>query len=243
MAQRKKKSYPTTVLKLYIRLYCKKKNASKVKMMEAVKSWTTLKQCERDQFIKKYKECQINYKKKLANYLSKIQPYLKEKKSKRAFTNTTIREQTEGPGIEKEKLTSKESNSHDKVSITQNNSLLNMEEESQPVFQMDAFGTSYSDNEFSCSPPREIVTTYKKSSSTVLAEPSPPNAKNAKELYELLQSGNESSEAWSSLTTTQKIRYRKAVFLLKDNYIKKFKEYLKSLPPKELYDYYNNYTY
>lgn len=56
----------------------------------------------------------------------------------------------------------------------------------------------------------------------------------------MIQKENGQTQTWALLSSTQKIRYRRAVLLLKNDYITKFKAFLESLPSKELFDYYNN---
>lgn len=50
-----------------------------------------------------------------------------------------------------------------------------------------------------------------------------------------------SNESWATLSNQQKMRYQQAIRLLKNDYIRKYKAYLESLPPKELFNCYNNF--
>lgn len=55
----------------------------------------------------------------------------------------------------------------------------------------------------------------------------------------MLNSTDEANNmAWTSLPQIERNQYRRAVLLLKKDYITKFKEYLESLAPRELFDYY-----
>ena len=51
--------------------------------------------------------------------------------------------------------------------------------------------------------------------------------------------GGADSVPWATLTSPEKNQYRRAVCLLKTDYITKYIEYLESLTPRELFDYYN----
>ncbi|CAG9796635.1 unnamed protein product [Diatraea saccharalis] len=167
-----KKSYPTTVLKLYIRLYCKKRNAPKNKMMEAIQSWVTLNENEREQFINKYKECEINYKKKMANYLSKAQPFLKKKylKRNRAVSDLTVNKKLYNEQINTEKIVIDE---EVPVPCTLEREVENL----SSLDNMDEVGITHCDlNVTPQSPPRtDSFTNSNQTSNDILAEPVPPS--------------------------------------------------------------------
>ncbi|XP_059050454.1 uncharacterized protein LOC131845407 [Achroia grisella] len=88
MGFRSKESDPESPLQFYIRLYCKRKDVLQTTQMgdkivlEATKSWTTLSDEEKLQFVNKYNECRKKQRDKLANYLKQTQPYLKKKQKR-----------------------------------------------------------------------------------------------------------------------------------------------------------------
>ncbi|XP_052759081.1 uncharacterized protein LOC113518451 isoform X2 [Galleria mellonella] len=79
------KKSPKSALSFYIELYCKRKKMSKEVdkeiILQATKSWTTLSEEEKSQFVNKFNECKRKQRDKLANYLKRIQPYMKKKQT------------------------------------------------------------------------------------------------------------------------------------------------------------------
>lgn len=63
-------------------------------------------------------------------------------------------------------------------------------------------------------------------------------------MFDLLNPvGGAESVSWKTLPASEKSQYKRAVTLLKTEYITKYKEYLESLTPRELFDYYNKTSF
>lgn len=59
-----------------------------------------------------------------------------------------------------------------------------------------------------------------------------------RELYDLLKARNGVNNPYESLTAREKHFYGRAVCAIKKDYVKKYKEYLESLSPRQLFDHY-----
>ncbi|KAL0851213.1 hypothetical protein ABMA28_007058 [Loxostege sticticalis] len=251
-------SYPKSVISWYLKLFCKRRKSDKNKMLEGIQSWLTLSKSEKQQFFNKYKECRLNHKVKLANYLSKVQPYLKKKVVKRASTNNQIR-------TEEIKVASQKEIAND---LEECNSHLHIDNDDIPDYidhpmltddnpdEAHGLQNDHLDNDVIPNPmltddhpdgthglQNTSSTRTKEKSIPVLAEPAPPSVRTGKELFEMLKatSTDMSNESWATLSNQQKMRYQQAIRLLKNDYIRKYKAYLESLPPKELFNCYNNF--
>ncbi|CAH1639689.1 unnamed protein product [Spodoptera littoralis] len=241
--KRKVLKFPETAYTYYIKQYCKKKGTSETKhpnvLVEATKSWLTLTEAEKQQLTKAYKEKEHKIRLHYFDQLKNAEPFLKVKNVSGQISkefdksNSPIQECQEE--VEEDCLqidTDKHQviGNNELVTVDCNEDLLidNVIEDLQINQELQEHG------------PNESLRNVEEISCMPLVEPSPPTIKTSKDLFFMLNSVNGSSTLnWTDLTPSQKSQYRSAVYLLKKDYINKYKEYLYSLAPKELFDYYH----
>ncbi|XP_028156105.1 uncharacterized protein LOC114349788 isoform X1 [Ostrinia furnacalis] len=248
--------YPKSVLTLYLKLYCKRRNKSN-KMLEGIQSWITLSKSEKQKFYKKYKECRLNHKIKLANYLSKTQPFMKKKEAK-SYNKTTGGSQPKNDQRENPKNVTEQQQCNSDQAVWEEAKLEgSVEETANDLEESNRLDPETSiehnldigvnNDEIICDNPSntESSSPSRDQSRPKLAEPAPPSVRTARELFEMLRGTGKAEvmneESWAKLPSQQKSRYQRALRLLKCDYIQKYKQYLESLSSKELFHCYNNF--
>uniref|UniRef100_A0A2A4JIK2 Uncharacterized protein n=1 Tax=Heliothis virescens TaxID=7102 RepID=A0A2A4JIK2_HELVI len=236
------KKFPKSALAFYIKLYCKHKGSSKSKyqtiLLEATKSWLSLSEEEKLQLNKTFKESEHKFKRQLLDKLTNAETFMKIKEVPRSLnddmnrSNITI-EASEGctadvhEDIESHKRNENAEDiilGHDGESATHIG--VDQCEENEEFVENETLPESVNINEEA---PRIF-----------LVEPLPPTLKNSKDLFHMLNSADaDSNLSWTTLPASEKNEYRRAVSLLKKDYITKYREFLESLSPRELFDHYN----
>ncbi|XP_013191257.1 uncharacterized protein LOC106135491 [Amyelois transitella] len=218
---------PKTPYELFLKLYCKKKGLSCDKnniLLAAVKAWITLNEDERKTFTQKFIECKEKHQNQIAFRLEKLKPYMKKKPNKRSHeickSYTFVRRVIDQPIEERPSIICEQDEK------TANTSNINCSLTEECSIQEPPNSTKL-ENEMD-----EIVD---------LSEPAPPNVRNAVDLFHMIKNKKEDDSEWSCLTNIEKMRYRRAVYQLKKDYIQNYKMFLESLPLKELFKYYHKF--
>ncbi|KAM3967921.1 uncharacterized protein ACR2FA_011473 [Aphomia sociella] len=228
---------PKSPLEFYIELYCKRRKLSELDdndnniVLQATKSWTTLGEEEKTQFVNKYNECKRKQRYKLAYQLKQIELYMKRKQHCKRISGAN----------QNEDLPNK---SNENCIIGIDNSFSQSEMIKSPIHEIAEETTP--DEGYGYNVPLVSNTTEQvrnevviAPSEAVLTEPVPPSIKTSKELFEMIQAKNGANDvSWSTLSNIEKSRYRRAVYLLKKNYLSNFRKYLESLSSKELFNFY-----
>ncbi|KAJ8735534.1 hypothetical protein PYW07_007154 [Mythimna separata] len=246
--KQKDSQFPVTPLAFYIKLYCKKKGSSESKyqsnLIEATKSWLSLTEEEKQQVHETYKEQEHKYKQQFFDQLKNAEAFMKVKDPvglKNVELNTTsssIKEQDppaqELPMIDVMLQSQTETLQSHQIENDAELNLINDEELETDIVLQHEQGEDYETIE------EPIQSTDEETPKTLMVEPLPPTLKSGKDLFYMLNpAGGAESVSWTELQTSEKNQYRRAVTLLKSDYIIKYKAYLENLTSRELYDYYN----
>ncbi|XP_068626924.1 uncharacterized protein [Battus philenor] len=220
---------PESALNLYIRLYCRNKSSviekRHIVLAEATKSWLSLSESEKEIFTSKYNKILAGHKKKIADSLQNVHPYLKKKDyqiSKKDYTSlskhsdVTYQDETHLHSNNTENL------SEDCKSVINEEVLTTLNIDSTQQLGTDANNQS-------------VIQSY---ITNRLPEPIPPRLKSSKELFEILSAKTNNSRMWESLSTSEKKRYQNAVLSIKKQYLKSYRLFLDNLSLEELHDYY-----
>ncbi|XP_021187370.3 uncharacterized protein LOC110374111 isoform X1 [Helicoverpa armigera] len=232
------KKFPKNALSFYIKLYCKHKGSSKSKyqslLLEATKSWLSLSEEEKLQLNKTYKDSEHKFKQQLLDKLANAEPFMKIKDEPRFLNgdtnrSNTIVETSEGctSDVHEDIESHKQNENAEEIN-------LGCDEESSTYSSVQQCVEN--DNETI----QETANNNEQGPRLFIPEPLPPTLKNSKDLFFMLNSADaDSNVSWTTLPASEKNEYRRAVSLVKKDYITKYREFLESLSSKELFDHYN----
>ncbi|XP_047538430.1 uncharacterized protein LOC125071980 [Vanessa atalanta] len=229
-----KDNLPKTALALYIKLYCKKRG-NKIKdkniLIEATKSWLALNKSDKQLFMKKYEEYQINFKKAFADYLKSAEPYLKVKKKKENIqASTSVIE--ENSTIQNEFNEDIELDTDQKQKDQNSIEINNIDNTVSSLSTVDDCNTNTPILEN-----KNNTNDLTEADKISIEEPTPPKFITSQQLFEFMNENN-NNLLWTKLSVTEKRKYYNAVLLIKKKYIIEYKNYLEHLSSENLYHHY-----
>ncbi|KAJ8736394.1 hypothetical protein PYW08_007050 [Mythimna loreyi] len=253
----KNSKFPDTPLAFYIKLFCKKKGSSQSKyhsnLIEATKSWLSLTEEEKQQVNESYKEQQHKFKQLCFDQLKNAEAFMKAKDpvgSKDVELNTTS-SGTKEPEQSTTEVTLQSQTEPIQAHHIENDVEINLSNDVEMNLSNDIEMNLCNDGELETviAPQHDqegetteetIQHNVEETPKTIIVEPSPPTLKSGKDLFYMLNpAGGAETVSWKELQTSEQNQYKRAVSLLKSDYIIKYRQYLESLTPRELYDYYN----
>ncbi|XP_041975535.1 uncharacterized protein LOC121730519 isoform X2 [Aricia agestis] len=218
---------PRSAIALYIKMYSKQKKQNKKGtslITEAAKSWLSLSEAEKNEFSNKYKECKLLLRKKVANQLKNIQPYMKKKRKTNSdkFSSDCIEDLNNTSNIscdQNETKTLEENN------LNCVNNVLSTLEEYNLNCDLN-LSKNFHQNRIIGSPEHNFK--YKTLNDMTSGQ----------QLFDMIQ--KDDNKTWAELLPSQRRQYQTAVLSIKKNYLKEYKSYLESLSTVNLLEHYRN---
>ncbi|XP_028037315.1 uncharacterized protein LOC114248303 isoform X1 [Bombyx mandarina] len=228
---------PKSAFQLYIKLYCNRRAQDgipkSIAMTEAIQTWVSLKETEKYQFLNKYNECKERNIKKIGECIKQAEVFVKKRHQKRSpdITNneSSVSNILETSNIEEIHLKSAETPKEVQIGDVEEDNNLQLESIMHDEIEELLTKTNEENQEF-----------LEESSLMPNPEPMPPTIKSGRELFAIIKTTNENGEVtWDTLSNKERSYYSRAILTLKNDYIHKYKLFLESLGPRELFDYYN----